>query len=286
VKRLAPWLAAALSGCEPAPFALVGHDLGAADGARLNQPIVLAFNDAVDPGTVRGETVRVVRERDGARVEGAARAEGATVLFWPRLPVAADLSDVALQPGESYRVEVPGLPMLRTLRGLERGALARGASLPFSTVPLAAGTLRDAPPEQLFVDPVPGPPHLRDDAPRLPVLRRGLARLHFSEPLDPRAVARAQFRLKGPWHQDARPKDDPLLGARLIENPSRAGDPGGPMQEAVVELALPATLPAPLEADEVYEVWFDPGELRDLAGHSLVRRGVPQLYYVKLVVEQ
>ena len=49
---------------------------GSANGARLNQPIVLTFSAPIDPGSVRAETVRVVRARDGGAVAGRLAVRG------------------------------------------------------------------------------------------------------------------------------------------------------------------------------------------------------------------
>ncbi len=258
-----------LGSCAPAAFALAGHDLGPATGARVGQPLVFSFNDDVDPGSVRGAALRVVGERDGAEVQGSLEAQGATLLFRPRLPLAADLKDGGLHPGERYRVELPGLPKLRVLRGLTRGALAEGASFEFTAI-------------ELFVDPVPGPPALLDDARHAPRLKEGKARLAFNEPLVPRAVARAHFWLLGPWSRTLRASENPPMTARLVENQVAA--PG--MPGAVIELTLAAAPPAPLVPVESYEILLEPEGLCDFGGHALQNRGAGPEQHVALILER
>jgi hypothetical protein len=270
---------AALSGCAPGDFALVGHDLGPEGGARLDQPLVFSFNDALDPGSVRDAALRVVRERDGDVVPGTLRADGATLQFRPRLPTAVDLSDAGLQPGERYRVEMPGLPMLRVLRGLERGALAQGRILEFRTIDVAAlggAPLPECPPEALFVDPVPGAPDLLADPGGPPRLEDGRVTLRFTEPLDPRALAKARFWLKGPWSRTLRAPENPRMAARLVDN----------QEGAVVELVLERPPPAPIDGRESYAVLLEPKHLRDLAGRELQRHGAEPEIHVPLQVER
>lgn len=252
-----------LHGCAREPFARVGSDLGPDEGLPLGQPIVLAFNDEIDPGSLRPATVAIVREEDGAPVEGTLRADGATVIFRARLPTVPDLSDGGFAPGAGYRIEIPGLPRMRTLRGLARGALAEGATLRFRIRDTAA-----------WSDPVPGRPHLVTEEARFGA--SGAIELVFSEPLDPRAVAQAAFWLIGPWSQDARPADNPGLAARLRENQDRA----------VIELRLESEPPSPLAPDERYELRFEPRKLLDFAGNELWWRVAEAHPHVPLVVQE
>jgi hypothetical protein len=252
-----------LQGCAREPFARVGCDLGPAEGLALGQPIVLAFNDEIDPGSLRSATVAVVREKDGAPVDGTLRADGATVIFRARLPTVPDLSDGGFAPGEGYRIDIPGLPRMRTLRGLARGPLAEGSTRRFR--------IRDS---AAWADPVPGGPRLVTDAARFGA--GGAIDLVFSEPLDPCAVAQAAFWLIGPWSQDARPADNPRLEARLREN----------QVQAVIELRLKAEPPSPLAPDERYELRFEPRKLLDFAGNELWWRVAEAHPHVPLVVQE
>jgi len=285
VARFAASLPFLLVACTPKPFAIVGLDVGAPEGAKLNQPLIVTFNDEVDPGSVREGTVRVVHERDGAIVPGNLRVEGSTVTFLPKLPLAADLSDVAFQPGERYRVEVPGLPVMRSLRGLDKGALVEGTSLTFRAISIPPDQLAEAPAERLFVDPVPGAPQIeRGDRGEEPVLSRsGRVTLSFLEPLDPRGFAKVRFWLIGAeWNgyadpdRERRKKKNTAMTARLVENQERA----------VVELTIAEPTPKPLASGFEHGVIYDPQLLRDFAGHRPALRETDDGTDVKLKLEE
>jgi len=250
-------LLALAAGCaRSGPLRLVALDCGSPDGARLNQPLVLRFSGPVDPGSVRATSVRVVRARDGAPAEGRFVVDGAIVTFLPRAPCRADLSDGAFQRGESWRVEVPALPVLACVRAAGGELLDRGGAAGFTVTSAPV----DAPAEQLFFDADPGVAGRLDPAARLVGDR---TRIHLSKPIDPRSLADTVFWFHGPWTLDARPKVDPKFRATLVENDV----------DAVIELALAGPPPEPFEPKEKrdpkerdYEVEFENGKLRDLSG--------------------
>jgi hypothetical protein len=250
-------LLALAAGCARGePLRLAACDCGSPDGAKLNQPIVLRFSGVVDPGSVRATTIRVVRERDGAPVPGRFAIDGAVVTFLPHVPCLPDLSDVAFQRGEGYRVEVPALPVLACVRALDGDLLDGGGATSFrvTDAPL------DAPTERLFFDPDPGVAARQELATTLVVDR---ARIRLSKPIDPRSLADAVFWFRGPWTLDSRKELDPKFRASLVENDV----------EAVIELVLATPPPVPLEPKEKrdpkekkYEVECDNGKFRDLSG--------------------
>jgi hypothetical protein len=101
----------------------------------------------------------------------------------------------------------------------------------------------------------------------------GRVTLRFSEPLDPRAVARARFALEGPWSDAAHAfEKSPRMKARLADN----------QKEAVVELELAVPSPAPLARGNAYSVLLEPAVLRDLGGHRLELREDPAHPWVEL----
>ncbi len=232
------------------PLRLVACETGAPDGARLNQPIVLRFSGAVDPGSVRAASVRVVRERDGAPAAGRLKVDGAVVTFLPRGPCRPDLSDGGFQRGERYRVEVPALPVLACVRAANGGLLDRGGAFPFTVTDAPV----DAPAERLFFDADPGVAAQKELA---ATLRGDRAFVRISRPLDPRSLADAAFRFEGPWSVSSRPTINPLFQAQLVEND----------REAVIELVVVGPPPMPLEPREKeYQAAFENGKLRDLSG--------------------
>lgn len=252
---LAATLFAAAACTRVAPLELLRHDAGPARGTRLNEPIVLEFSAKIDPGSVRAETIRVVRARDGAAVAGRLSVDAAGVTFAPKVACRPNLSDGGFQPGERYRVEVPGLPRIACVRSLDGALLDGGAAFEFTTVAAAS----DAPAAELFVDANSGVvPHFQSSL----LLVDGRARLRFSKPLDPRTVPEAKFWFKGPWHLDSRPRMDPLFKATLLENDV----------EAVIELAIDQAPPIPLDPlEKSYEVEVELSKLRELSGIDVTK---------------
>jgi hypothetical protein len=247
---LAPLLFAAVACVRGQTLELVRHDAGAPAGARLNQPVVLTFDAPVDPGSVRPETVRVVRARDGSAVAGRLAVAAAVVTFTPRIACQPDLADGGFVVGERYRVEVPGLPQLACVRSLDGALLDAGVVFEFATVAAA----RDAETSLLFVDANAGVrPHFKPSA----RLVDGRARIRFSKPLDPRTIPEASFWFAGPWTRQDRQKLDPRFRACLVENDT----------EAVVELSIDGRPPSPIDPDEKsYAVEVQLSKLREFGG--------------------
>ena len=261
--RRAPLAAALLAaaGClRGAPLELASHDAGSAGGARLNQPIVLTFSARIDPGSVRAETIRVVRARDGAAVPGRLAVAETIVTFSPKAACRADLTDGGFQPGERYRVEVPGLPRLAAVRSIDGALLEGGVTFEFETVAAAV----TAPAAELFVDANPGAgTHFQPSV----LLVDGRARLRFSKPLDPRSVPEASFWFRGPWTNTAHAKMDPRFHATLVENDG----------EAVIELAIDDALPIALDPQGMgYNVAVDLEKLREISGVPLTKDKVSE----------
>jgi hypothetical protein len=261
----------ATAGCtRGAPLELLRYDAGPAGGARLNEPIVLAFSSPIDPGSVRAESVRVVRAGDGAAVPGRLTVAAASVTFAPKLACRPDLSDGGLHPGERYRVEVPGLPRLACVRSLDGALLDGGVSFEFATVAAAC----NAPAAELFVDPSPG---VRPRFEPSVLLADGRARLRFSKPLDPRTVPETKFWFKGPWQLDALPKMNPLFKATLVENDG----------EAVIELAVEGAPPIPLDPQEKsYAVEVELSKLREISGIDLKTLKVSNSIHLGVVAKE
>lgn len=246
----------AAAGCSRgAPLELLRHDAGPAGGARLNEPIVLAFSAPIDPGSVRAESVRVARVRDGVSVPGRLTVSAANITFAPKTACRPDLSDGGFQPGERYRVEVPGLPRLACVRSLDGALLDGGVSFEFATVAAAC----DAPAAELFVDASPGGRARFDPS---ATLADGRARIRFSKSLDPRSVPETRFWFHGPWKLDALQKMDPLFKATLVENDG----------EAEIELAVDGAPPIPLDPQEKsYAVEVELLKLREISGVDLTK---------------
>ena len=259
-----PWLLL-VGGCAPEPFALRSIEAGTPGSGRLDEPLRFTFNDDVDPGSVNAAALRVVRVGDGGEVSGSLAVSGSVVVFTPRLPCEPSRLDGGFLPAERYRLELPGRPRLRTLRGLELGALDRGSSSLFETARLEGGhdALASSPPAALYVDPKPGAPEVASSAATWTSADGGVLTLRFTEPLDPAALRRGRFRLGGPWSLSALAADDPLLKARLIENQSEARvefTPVEPLQRQ------------PVAGDRCW-LELDPAALIDFGGNTLVQSG-------------
>lgn len=260
--RRAALAALLLCGCAREPFALrEAPDPGKA--LRLNEPIVLSFSRAIAPGSRLPSSLRLVHASDGRDVAGCWRVDGATATFAPTPPCAPDLADAAFAPGEELVLELVGLPRMTALRSQDGAGLAAGATWRLVALP-ATAHWQERPAPELFVDPLPGPPALLTRPARLEGDRLVL---RFSEPLDPRALARARFWLHGPWSRASDPSDNPRMTARRIDAQG----------ETVVELTLdPATpLPMPLapgSADEL-SLRLEPELLQDLGGAPLMQNG-------------
>ncbi len=266
-------LAAGAIGCSREPFRCVTPLANGERLVRLNEPLRLDFSAPVDPASVAAGAVRAVRDGDGVALAGRWRCEGATLTFVPAAPTRADLADAAWAPASVIRVEVVGLPRLVALRSGSGEGLAEG----FTLRRPVAGRPADwhaAPAAELFCDPRPGPPELVTRTARLVA---GRIELRFSEPLDPRTLAAARFRLHGPWSRESHPDDNPDMAATLLEN--------GEAAVVALELRSGTTLPMPVDAATPLELRFEPKDaLRDLVDAALAQNGGPFYPYIPVVV--
>ena len=142
---------------------LLDVSVGEHDGVPLNEIIVLHFSDDVDRDSVRPDTVQIRRGPNfGHQVPGEYRVDGPTVLFFPRLPVLADLSDAGFQPATDYRIILPGRPKVETVRSVGSERLKKSTVVSFRTAATGSPELfKDnfvdaAPPHVQFVNPPDG----------------------------------------------------------------------------------------------------------------------------------
>jgi hypothetical protein len=232
-----------------------------------NQTLTFVFDDGIAGGQ-DWESLVSIRPEDPEQepASGFFVAEGNRLHFRPQVPRRADLADAGLAADTLYLVEVFGPPRFQTLRSASGRNLSEGFRRAFRTL---APDQPEGAALPGFLDPSP------NTAPRLVMAREssggfagvrlldGHCRLRFSEPLDPVVLAGAEFRLLGPWSLSMPPQGrsdlDPLLDWELIENQG----------QAVLELTIPALLPAPLRPEERYWITLDRECLRDLGGHPL-----------------
>lgn len=250
------------TGCSSsvAVFEVRQSDPGPGGCVALNQELCLAFSHYLESSSVNEQTLRVL-DAAGRPVPGRFRVEGKLVFFQPRPPLLPDLSDGGFKPGGRYALELPGFPLLHTVRtrGFEAQTLARGFGLSFQATTGAPGE----------------PPLLLDAAsPRLgpfPVLvQREAAGLwllevppganpliRFSESLDPRQVGPP-----GPFLLAT------LEGRRIEVCDLRLAHQGlGPEELGRVVEVVPAE---PLRPGEAYRLELFPGPwLPDCAGNPL-----------------
>jgi hypothetical protein len=263
----------AAASCGRQPFSCLTPPRDGVVLDHLNEPLRLDFSAPIDPASVASGAIRLVHDGDGTPVRGRFRCEGATLTFVPEAPAAPDLSDAAFLPGARVKLEVTGLPRLTALRSLSGEGLATGFTERRPALPRARDWIT-APCAELFVDPVPGPPELLSRTARLV---GGRITLRFSEPLDPRTVAAARFRLHGPWSRESHPAENPDLAATLAEN--------GTAAELHLSLRSAEALPMQVDAATPLELRFEPRDaLRDLAGAALQQNGGPFYPYVPVVV--
>ena len=186
-------LAGALLGavfcCRPAPVEAAVlkltefHQEGAA-GVFLNETLVLHFSAPVDRSSVHQGSVHL-SDAHGRSVAGTFEVEGASVLFHPKLPLLADLSDGGFQPGTSYRMDLRGFPFPDGLRGQGGEPLSDCFSFGFSTVDL--GTSVFAPP--LYE----APAFVRVEDERVGPVEP--IRLRVDQAIDPRSLSGPAFEL-------------------------------------------------------------------------------------------
>ncbi|GEM_PF-3715341 len=242
-----------LSGCsrEKASFQVVNTD--PRDGAwiSLNQEIWVGFSHLVDSTSVNERTLRIL-DSDGNQVPGRFRVLGRFVVFTPRPPLSPRLDDGGFKPGGTYLVEVPGFPLLDTVRTLRGGGqtLARTFRMVLHAV---TGKEKDSPLPLLMDTDSPGRgalPLLRgkkDGKLFLLDVQAGInPRITFSEPLDPRF-------LEGPGPFLLSTLEGKSIGIQALRLPSKGVPPD--QLGRVLEL-VPSR---PLEPSREYRLRILPG---------------------------
>lgn len=151
---------------------------------RLNESIRLLFDRPLDPSSILGGGVRILRS-DGSAAAGSWIVDGAEAVFVPALPARPDLTDGGYGASGPVRVELDGFPSRSGPLSAEGAPLGAPRRFSYDLVHVTA----DAPARDLFVDPRPGRgPRLR--APLGLTRRAGEAwvEARFDEPLDPRCL--------------------------------------------------------------------------------------------------
>ncbi len=111
-------------------------------GVPLNAPLELTMSAPVDAASVTADSVRIftttttTAEPDpGAPAIGKYQVSGNRIVFQPRLPQNADLSDAGLRIGFTYAVQVPASPdVIEPVRTVERDPNVVSYSEFFTTV--------------------------------------------------------------------------------------------------------------------------------------------------------
>ncbi|MEO0480710.1 MAG: Ig-like domain-containing protein [Planctomycetota bacterium] len=96
----------------------------------LNQSVRVLFSAALDPSTIGRPAVRMI-DSSGRDVGGRFEVEGRELYFHPRVPRRSDLGDGSLRPGETFRLEIAGLPRSYAVRDLEGNSLAESLGFEF-----------------------------------------------------------------------------------------------------------------------------------------------------------
>ena len=131
---------------------LIDVDVADFDGVALNQTILFEFSELLFPDSVRPDTIQIREGPNyGKQVPGYFRVgveeEGKDtrfVRFYPRLPTLPDLSDSGFQPGTPYRIILPGVPQITTVRNYTGDRLMNETTVNFQTA--LAGS------ENLYID--------------------------------------------------------------------------------------------------------------------------------------
>lgn len=205
----------------------------------LNEELVLFFSEELESASALGGAVRLLGP-DGSPVELELRVDRDRVRLTPRIPVASELTDGSLAPGERYRLRVLGFPHPNALRSRDGRPLAQSLELDLSTADPDLG-------EPLFTDPDLG---LLD-----PLVLEGanlqvgeVLRLSSTEPLDPRTFDDQPIGLE-------LQTIDPLSGA-AIRHPLRGELRSNTADGATIELwpLSPggAGIPVQLDAGEYF----------------------------------
>lgn len=213
-----------LAACLPKPVEAESLRLSAfrQDGDRnvyLNEPLVLDFSEELDPLSItesrNGESGSLrVLDPHGVPVPGTLSVNGRQILFQPRLPLLADLSDGGFRPGTEYRVLLAGFPRPDGLRSQAGAPLERSLALGFRTA-LASNT---KPLFDPFLELGGGPARMLLEGSRLapsdPITIVG------THGVDPRSLSAREFALT-PWDDLEAPATLIVLHPRLVLNQGR-----------------------------------------------------------------
>ena len=149
---------------------LIDVSVGDYDGVPLNEIIEFEFSEALDPDTVRPDTIQIRQGPNfGRQVPGFFQTDGRYVKFFPRLPVLPDLSDGGLQPSTDYRITLPGQPKVAVVRSAMNDRMKKKTVATFRTAGAGDPNLfRDnfidaLPPTVLFVNPPDGAEGVKAD---------------------------------------------------------------------------------------------------------------------------
>lgn len=220
---------------ERRPLVLIDFAQQDRAGVYLNETLVFAFSEEIDPSSVHGNTVSI-RNEDGTAAQGKWKVQGRELLFHPRLPMKADGSDAGLQPDQVYDVVFKGFPAYGALQSVDGNHLEKSCSLRFETVEGESFS------SALFLDPKPGAapdvvsingtPVSAVDVDGLVVAAGTSLEIVFSEPLFPTSIAESDAEIHvrnveggmDPLETDVTYGKDP---SQLLIRPSegfRAGD--------------------------------------------------------------
>lgn len=97
----------------------------------LNQSITVYFDAAIDPLSVTSESFRVA-DHAGRGVDGTLDIGTRSIRFRPFAPRTQDLDDGSFRPGESYRLELGGMPSSSALRSRAGRPLDRPLAFSFT----------------------------------------------------------------------------------------------------------------------------------------------------------
>jgi hypothetical protein len=234
------------------------------DGVALNQTILFEFSELLFPDSVRPDTIQIrAGPNYGKQVPGYFRVgieeEGLDtrfVRFYPQLPTLPDLSDSGFQPGTPYRIQMPGVPQITTVRNYTGDRLMNETIVNFQTAltgsenlyidnfldPLIPGVS----PGVSFVNPPDGATEVSTDNPIVLTFTR--------RPLNPATVNSTNITLTMVSRQGV-----PV--GRLV--------PGTPVLEQSLERVTVTFQPTyPLADDAVYALHVD-RRVEDLVGNDM-----------------
>ena len=223
------------------------------DGVAVNQALKFTFSEDLDPDSVRPETIQIrAGPQFGKQVFGNFLVDGATVHFYPRLPTLDDLSDGGFQPGTTYKIFLPSVPKVATVRNYTADRTMRETEEYFQTAAsddpnvYVDNFLDPSPPKIESVNPVDG---------AIEVPAGAAITLTFNRrPLNPVSVSRDNIRL------------------RMLTRKGKVFDrsvPGEPVLSQTRErVAVVFTPDFPLADDAVYELTVS-NRVEDLVGFSI-----------------